>query len=149
MSRRLRDFTPLGKNREKVVTLLEEARTLTLSKHPHAFCFLLRSMFEISAKAYCKDHEKSSGLSATKASGEEKQLGNLLREITEHLTKNNTDKAMVKALHGAMADLAKANSLLSVTSMNQLVHNPQFSVSTPDICVVFANIFPLLEAMNS
>jgi hypothetical protein len=33
--------------------------------------------------------------------------------------------------------------------MNQLIHNPRFSVTTSDLAVVVANIFPLLEAMSS
>ena len=51
VSRALKKFKPVGNNREKVVTLLAEAKTLNVAKHPHAFCFVLRSMFELSAKA--------------------------------------------------------------------------------------------------
>lgn len=149
VSRTLRKFQPLGNNREKVVTLLDEAKTLNVFKHPHAFCFLLRSMFELSAKAYCTDHLKSGGPKMTKATGEEKHLADALRDITKHLTKNNTDKVMVKALHGAMTDLGRPNGLLSVTSMNQLIHHPQFVIDGNSVSTVFANVFPLLEAMNS
>jgi hypothetical protein len=146
--RALRKFHPKGNNREKLVTLLNEARTLKLEKHPHSFCFLLRSMFEISAKAYCTDHAASGGLAATKASGEDRALVDVLRDVTKHLTKNNTDKNMKKALHGAMTELAKSEGILSVTSMNQLIHNPKFSVKETHISTLFGNIFPLLEAMN-
>jgi hypothetical protein len=146
--RALRDFSPKGANRGKVVTLLEEARKLTLNKHPHAFCFLLRSMFEISAKAYCDDHKAAGGPKAVQASGDDRKLVDVLRDITAHLTKNNTDKEMKKRLHGAMTDLARAESILSVTSMNQLVHNPRFSVDETHISGMFHNIFPLLEEMN-
>jgi hypothetical protein len=52
-------------------------------------------------------------------------------------------------LHGAMAELGRSEGFLSVTSMNQLVHHPRFSVAPSDIAVLFGNIFPLLEAMNS
>jgi hypothetical protein len=48
-----------------------------------------------------------------------------------------------------MAELATPDGILSVTSMNQLVHSPSFSVSEGHISTVFGNIFPLLEAMNS
>lgn len=145
--RQLKEFSPTGKHREKVVALLNEARLLKLNLHPHAFCFVLRSMFEISAKAYCRDHH-AAGLSVTKPSGEDKHLANVLREITEHLTKKNTDKAKVKLLHGAMTELGKADGLLSVTSMNQLVHSPTFSISESDISILFFHIFPLLQEMN-
>jgi hypothetical protein len=148
VQRLLRDFAPRGKRREKVETLRIEAVNLDVNKTPLAFCFVLRSMFEVSAKAYCADHA-AAGLSATKSDGKDKQLADLLREITKHLTNNNSDMAMVKALHGAMAELGKVNGLLSVTSMNQLVHNPRFAISPSDISILFGNIFPLLEEMNS
>ena len=147
--RALKSFAPVGNHREKLVTLLDEARKLKLEIHPHAFCFLLRSMFEISAKAYCKDHSKSAGPTTTKSNGEDRVLVDVLRDITNHLTKNDTDKAVKKALHGAMAELAKTTGFLSVTSMNQLVHNPKFSVKDTHISALFFNIFPLLEAMNA
>ena len=106
-------------------------------------------MFELSVKAYCSDHAASGGPSATKASGEERHLVDILRDITAHLTKNKSDKAKLKELHGAITELAKPEGILSVTSMNQLIHNPRFSVTTSDVAVVAANIFPLLEAMSS
>jgi hypothetical protein len=149
VKRALKKFAPKGNNREKLVTLLEEAKRLKLIVHPHSFCFLLRSMFEISAKAYCQDHKKTTGCpQVTKADGTDRHLEEVLRDITAHLTKNNTDKAMVKVLHGAMAEMGKKDGFLSVTSMNQLVHNPKFSINETHICTLFNNIFPLLEEMN-
>ncbi|MGQ3087826.1 hypothetical protein, partial [Flavobacterium sp.] len=44
----LKAFNPKG-NRAKVVTLRDEIKTLKLKNNPIAFCFILRSMFEISA----------------------------------------------------------------------------------------------------
>ena len=149
VSRALKKFVPVGNNRDKVVKLLIEAKTLNVGRYPLAFCFLLRSMFEISAKAYCKDHSQAGGPSATKTNGEERPLADILRDITKHLTGNNKDKVMVKALHGAMTDLGNPTGLLSVTSMNQLIHSPKFVVDGRSVSTVFANIFPLLEAMNS
>ena len=149
VKRLFQDFTPLGKKRDKLVALKDEIVTLDLRKTPLAFCFVLRSMFELSAKAYCADHSGGGGPSATKASGEDRHLVDVLRDITAHLTKNKTDKAKVKELHGAITELAKPEGILSVTSMNQLIHNPRFSVATSDLAVIAANIFPLLEAMSS
>lgn len=140
-------FKPRGSDREKVVLLRNEMRSLVLKNNPLAFCFLLRSMFEISAKAYCGDHGGKGGLS-TKKNGKDRPLVAILRDITKHLTKNKADKERTKQLHGAMTELARPEGLLSVTSMNQLVHNPKFSVTTGDVCQLFGNIFPLLEAMN-
>ncbi len=99
VSRALKKFAPVGNGREKVVRLLNEAKTLNVAKHPHAFCFLLRSMFELSAKAYCDDHAKAGGPTMTKPNGEERKLADILRDITKHLTNNNKDKSMVKVLH--------------------------------------------------
>jgi hypothetical protein len=104
VSRALRKFAPVGNNREKVVKLLGEARTLNVERYPLAFCFVLRSMFELSAKAFCQDHAKAGRPSILKASGKDRELAEVLRAITKYLTKNNTDRVMVRALHGAMTD---------------------------------------------
>lgn len=143
----LQKFKPVGPNRHKVKTLLEEATNIKLEKTPFAFCFLLRSMFEVSAKAYCTDHA-ADGLSATK-NGQDKMLVTVLRDITNHLTKNGKDMPMQKRLHGAMTELGKSDGLLSVTSMNQLIHSSHFSVLPRDIAGVFGNVFPLLQEMNA
>jgi hypothetical protein len=90
VKRLFQDFQPVGKRREKLVALKEEIVTLDLRRTPLAFCFVLRSMFELSAKAYCSDHAASGGPSATKAGGEERYLVEVLRDITNHLTTNKT-----------------------------------------------------------
>ena len=146
----LREFSPLGNNREKVVTLRDEALNLNLPDNPLAFCFLLRSMFEISSKAYCDDHKAAGGLSYTKSDGTDKKLVDVLRDINSHLIGpiGKEDKVIQKTLHGAMTELAKPEGILSVTSMNHLVHNPKFSITVGDIATVFGNIFPLLKMMN-
>ena len=152
VKRLFQEFQPVGKKREKLVALKEEIVTLDLRRTPLAFCFVLRSMFELSAKAYCADHAAAGGPSLTKANGEERSLVEVLRDITTHLTKGPTGKAdreKLKQLHGAMTELGRSEGILSVTSMNQLIHNPRFSVATSDLTVVAANIFPLLEAMSS
>ena len=147
VKRILRKFSPKGPNREKVASLLKEIKNLTLTKNPMAFCFLLRSLFEISAKAYCTDHS-AAGLSATK-NGVDKKLVDVLREVTRHLTQNSSNLVMVRQLHGALTEIAKQDGILSVTSMNQLVHNPRFAHQPSDIAILFGNVFPLLDAMNS
>lgn len=147
--RMLRGFRVLGNGRDKVKTLLEEIKGLRHEEHPHAFCFLLRSLFELSAKAYCADHNNSGGPNLHKKDGSDKMLADTLREITAHMTTNGKDNQKVKMLHGAMAELGKKDGILSVTSLNQLVHNPSFSITPPDISILFGNIFPLLREMNS
>lgn len=144
VKRTLKSFVPRGNNRAKVVTLIDEAKRLDVAKTPLAFCFLLRSMFEISAKAYCDDH----AIPTQKPNGENKFLVDLLRDVTNHLTNQKNNKAMVKELHGALTELAKKDGMLSVTSMNQLVHNPAFSILPSDVALLFNHIFPLLAAMN-
>ena len=147
--RLLEQLLSRGRRREKVEALREEAVLLNIRKTPLAFCFVVRSMFELSAKAYCADHASKGGPSPTKPHGQDRPLVDVLRDITKHLTNNSADKEKVKALHGAMTELGKSQGLLSVTSMNQLIHNPRFSVTVSDISVTFANVFPLLEEMNS
>lgn len=148
VSRKLKAFKPKGNNREKLVTLLDELKTLDIANYPHAFCFLLRSLFEISAKIYCKENKKTANIQIVQKDGKDKTLVNLLREITNYITQNGKDQTKTKELHGALTELAKKDGLLSVTSMNQLVHNPNFSVSPSDICLLFHNVFPLLEEMS-
>jgi hypothetical protein len=144
VTRSLRSVVPKGRNREKLVSLLGEARTLKLGSHPLAFCFLLRSMFEVSAKIYCSEQSIQ-----TSKNGKDLPLVEMLKAVVQHLTKNNTDHAKKKLLHGPITELAKAEGLLSVTSMNQLVHNPKFSVQPGDIALLFGNVFPLLQEMNA
>jgi hypothetical protein len=144
----LKGFVPKGSGREKVVVLRDEARLLSISKTPLAFCFVLRSMFEISAKAYCADHAKSGGPSFSRPDGSDKNLATVLQDITKHLSNGQKDKAVLRALHGAITELGRKEGLLSVTSMNQLVHNPKFLIAPNDIYLMFGNVFPLLEAMN-
>lgn len=147
----LRGMSIKGAGREKVETLRREAVSLNIPKTPLAFCFVLRSMFELSAKAYCKDH-KHDGLSSVENHGLDKKLVDVLREVAAHLKKHAApqDAAQLnKMLHGAMAELAGQNRFLSVGSMNQLIHSSHFSVAPPDICILFHNVAPLLEAMNA
>ena len=148
VKRLLRDLAPRGRGREKVESLRIEALRLDLKKTPLAFCFVIRSMFELSAKAYCQDHVTDGGPSTSRKDGKDRPLADVLRDITNHLTNGAADKEKVKALHGAMTELGRSQGLLSVTSMNQLIHNPRFSVIPSDIAVTFANVFPLLEEMN-
>jgi hypothetical protein len=145
--KKLKEFKPIGNNREKVVFLLNEMKALKIDKHPHSFCFLLRSMFEISAKAYCNDH-KDDGLSVLRSDGKDKTLADILRIVVNHITSNSSDTVKTRFLHGALTELDKKDGMLSVTSMNQLIHNPNFSIQSNDICILFWNIFPLLEEMN-
>ena len=80
----------------------------------------------------------------------DRSLNAMLGDVKALLVKGkpNTDPD-VRKLHGAGAELAKAEGLLSVTSMNQLVHNAVFPAIASEICALFARVFPLLEAMNA
>ncbi len=149
----LKKFAPKGANRGKVVVLRDEAvrLKLDLDGQPHAFCFLLRSMFEISAKAYCDDHPKSGLTYIDKSGTRERDLASILTDVTDHMTNGASgkkDPIVLKRLKGALTDLKNPDGILSVNSMNQLVHNPNFSVDGQHIAIVFHNIFPLLEALN-
>jgi hypothetical protein len=73
----------------------------------------------------------------------------VLKDVADHLIKTSSDKGIQKRLHGAKTELATPEGILSVTSLNQLIHNPTFSASPSHISTVFNNIFPLLLAMNS
>ena len=106
-------------------------------------------MFEISAKAYCQDQAgKPSAPSATKAGGIDRTLADVLRDIVSYLTQNGADKQMVKILHGPLTEISRPDGILSLTSMNQLVHSTTFTIKPSDIPPLFNNIYPLLEQMN-
>lgn len=147
VTRALRGFTPRGKNREKVAALLIEATKLKIKDTPMAFCFVLRSMFELSANAYAQDN----GLSRKLPDGREKPLAKLLAEIKNHMIGSGPtkDKDLERRLHGASQELASRTGILSVTSLNALIHHQSFSVAPISIAVMFGNVFPLLEEMNS
>ena len=85
----------------------------------------------------------------TTSDGKDKNHLDGLRDVCNFITKNKQDLAKVKVLHGAMAELATPNGLLSVTSMNQLVHNTSFSLSDNHISTLFHNVIPLLIEMNA
>lgn len=145
----LRALKLFGPSRAKVETLRKEILKLKLKDNPIAFCFLLRSMFEISAKAYCLDHaSQPGGPTVAKADGSDRSLADVLRDIVTHLTQNKADKQMVKLLHGPLTEIQRHDGILSLTSMNQLVHNSSFTILSSDIPTLFSNIFPLLEQMN-
>lgn len=146
--RKLKSLYVRDKNREKVASILLELKILKTDKHPLAFCFLLRSLFETSAKAYCQDHENE-GLTMQKPDGSDKKMVTVLNEIIAHMENHIPDRSRKSALHGARTELTKPEGILSVKSMNELIHNPSFSTSGSDIATVFNNIFPLLEEMNA
>jgi hypothetical protein len=151
VTKALKQFQPLGADRDKVVELKIEATLLKIEKTPLAFCFVLRSMFELSARAYMKDHALSLKKVDKKGNAKDKTLAEQLNEITKHLVGSGAakDKAMEKALYGASSDLSNPTGILSVTSLNQLVHNQSFSTTPHHIATMFGNVFPLLQAMNS
>ncbi|NCT76499.1 MAG: hypothetical protein GXC78_18330 [Chitinophagaceae bacterium] len=140
----LKSFAPKGSNRQKVVTLRDELKSLKIKDNPIAFCLVLRSIFEVSAKIYAA--EKSIPLQ--KSNGKDKTLAELLSGIYNQLTGNSSNTGMTKVLHGAHVEITKPSGILSITSMNQLVHSTTFSIIPADICTMFGNVYPLLEAMN-
>jgi hypothetical protein len=143
--RLLKQFTPKGQGREKLMLLLNEARQLDVRSTPLAFSFVLRSLFEVSAHVYCGEH----GIPTKNPKGYNRTLSDLLGDVVAHLTNNGQNKVMQNELHGALAVLQNKDGILSVTSLNQLVHSKTFSIAPGDLCILFGNIFPLLVAMNS
>jgi hypothetical protein len=143
----LKKFNPTGSDRAKLVTLRDELKKLKVKDNPIAFCFLLRSMFEISANIYSTQNGIPKAITKN-GKTVQNTLQQQLNAVTLHLTSNNTNTGMVKTLHGANSELSKSTGLLSVTSMNQLVHHPSFSIAPHDIFTLFNNVYPLLEAMN-
>ncbi len=148
MRRKLKGLKIHGPNRDKIQSLKIELGKLKLNANPMAICFLLRSMFELSAKAYCDDHKASGLTSFDNQKNVDKVLVKLLRELCLHMTQNGADKEMERMLNGAMAELGKKDGLLSTTAMNQLVHNLNYVILPSEVPLIFGRIFPLLDQLN-
>lgn len=143
IKRALKKLKIYGTNSEKIESIRIEAHKLNLDAHPTAFFFLLRSLFELSAKAYAVQNSIS-----LVDNGKELPLAKSLKKIVNHLTQQGQDEQMKKKLQGAMEELGTNNSILSITAMNQLVHNLRYVSDPAQIPVAFARVFPLLEEMN-
>lgn len=139
----LKKFIPRGNDREKLATLLKEIKKIDLAETPHAFCFLLRSMFEVSAKSFCAER----GI-RTRENNRDRSLLDLLKSVVKHITDNHSDMDKERRLYGAIQELNNPTGILSVVSMNQLIHNSQVIAKPSSIAVVFHHVFPLLEEMN-
>jgi hypothetical protein len=148
MRRKLKALKIHGPNRDKIQSLKIELGKLKLKDHPMAICFLLRSVFELSAKAYCEDHKADGLASYNQAKSRDKVLVTLLGELVSHMTQSGVDKEMDRKLSGAMAELGKQDGLLSTMAMNQLVHNLNYVILPSEIPLIFGRIFPLLEQLN-
>ncbi len=91
----LKKFNPKGNDRQKVVSLRDELKKIKIADTPLAFCLLVRSIFEISAKVFAKEK----GIATTKVNGNksiDKTLAELLIEITKQLTANSSNAGCQK-----------------------------------------------------
>jgi hypothetical protein len=143
----LRTFKPHGIGNEKVVTLRDEMLQLDIKKNPLAFCFLLRSMIEISLKSFSENNPEVLAIVEKKDKNRDRPLKEIITDAISFF--ENSDVSNKKRLYPAKATLANTDGLLSVTSLNQLIHNQRFSLSSVDVCVGFHNVFPLIELLNS
>jgi hypothetical protein len=141
VKKKLRNFYPRGAGNEKLASLAEEARTLHVDVTPFAFCFLLRSMFEIAAKNYCEKN----GIETMDGKNDVK-LVTLLGKAIDKISAGSP--AAYKELEPAKRELGRPDGLLSVTTMNKLIHCKIMQASQDDICVTFHQIFPLLDHMT-
>jgi hypothetical protein len=148
----LRSLTPRGPHRGKLTALRDEAISLNIKTHPLAFCLVLRSMIELSAKLYCEDKKADPKAPTTvDKNGRDKRLTDLVAEVHKYMVEPPGQKknaVLERELHGAITEILTPTSILSVTALNLTAHGPTFSVSTEHICVTFANLYPLLSAMN-
>lgn len=145
----LKTLKPVGEKHHKIATLCQEAIDINIVKTPLAFCFVVRSLFELSAKRYCDEHSSENNAPKyQKTNQRDRYLADVLMDIKDHITDHGRNKQAVRDLHGAITELVNPERFLSVTSMNQLIHNPSYSLSSETVCRIFVNIYPMLEAMN-
>lgn len=137
----LESFRNKNPDSGKIIAIVNEMILIKISKTPLAFCFLLRSLIEISATEYCRINS----IDTTSC----KNLKQILSKAKERIVSESSNQQMIKKLHGAITELSKAESILSVNSLNQLVHNSAFSIQSRDICETFSNIFPFIQALNN
>jgi hypothetical protein len=140
----LKQLQPKGTNGAKILMVRDEMRSLTISKHPLAFCFLLRSCFEISAKAYCNNNKV---LQFDTKTQKELTLKQMLNNVCSDII--SKDRSKKNVLQGAQTELNSTNKMLSVDSLNQLIHSPSFHITEADICTSFNNVYPLLKEIIS
>lgn len=140
---KLRKYHPRGVGNEKLADLSNELKELKIEKTPLAFCFVLRSMFEIAAKTY--GDRKSI---ATTNSGGDRKLVEILKDIANQLIGTDKKGPIARELMPAIKELTREDGLLSVTAMNQLIHSKVFHTKTEDVCLTFHQIFPLLDHMT-
>lgn len=147
----------VGNNREKAETIRREIIHLDIKVTPLAFTFLLRSFLEIMTKTYIQSRPEMS-IDLVNG-GQDKPLINVLREISQIVapSANNMtngpakDAAKVKNRdwHGVMQTLSNPTSVLSITSMNILIHNPLFSARAEVFSSQFHNLRPLIDELNT
>jgi len=150
-------LTIVGSKREKAETIRNEMEKLNITKTPLAFSFLLRSFLEIMAKTYV-DSRPTLGISLVDK-GQDRPLLDVLRDISKHVAPSADgmpkgparDAARLKhrQWHGVMETLANPTSVLSITSMNVLIHNPLFSARAEVFSTQFHNLRPLIEELNT
>lgn len=145
--RELRRFVPKGKRSSKVVDLLEEAKQLKFEKTPICFCFLLRSMFEISVRDYCATYRLPT-TEVKKGGTREKSLADLLVDAGAHIVSTTSDSGIKGKIRTASAEIKSPHSLLSVSVMNALVHSATATITPAHIISGFHKIFPLLVELN-
>jgi hypothetical protein len=145
--KKLKRFAPKGKSSSKVVDLLLEANQLKLEKTPICFCFLLRSMFEISVRDFCSAN-KLPFAKTKKGQAKDKSLAELLDDEGKRILSTTTDKVTISEIKTAISEIKNPHSVLSISTMNALVHSSTFTITPAHIIAGFHKIFPLLVELN-
>lgn len=148
VKRELNRFAPTGKASSKVVDLLFEMKKLQIGKTPICFGLLLRSMFDVSVTAYFTKHRLPTFRVTPKGDRKEKSLGELLVEASKHLQAATTDRGIIGDLRTAQAEINAPHGLLTIPTMNGLVHSGTAIVTEAQAVAGFHKIFPLLVHLN-
>ena len=158
----LRGLTLVGAGREKAETIRVEMINLNIKKTPLAFGLLLRSFIELMAKTYVRARP-ALGIPVNDGINE-RSLRDILDDIVAHVapdpdpmpktTKDEKSrKAAARNKHKEWRDvlntLAEPTNVLSVMSMNGLVHHHTYTVRYDVLCREFHNIKSLIEELNS
>jgi hypothetical protein len=124
----------LGK---KLSALVTEVRKLNVEQFPNACALLVRAVVEISVdEVYDKK-------------GWPIKYNDTLRDKIKHCLREIDPTGKAKTFHGIRVGLDDPNSLISVTTLHQFVHNKSYRALPGDIRTIADNYEVLLKALDA
>ena len=150
----LREIYVYGGGREKIKKLINEMVVLDAEKTPLIFAYSLRSLIDISAHVYAEENN----IPVTHPSGSHGQvagnpLSSVVTAVKNHIVANRPNwagRAAKESLENALRRCTQTNqSFLSISDLNDLVHDRSSIVTAQLLESEVPMIIPLIKAMNN